>query len=297
MIVRSALTVLLSSAACCALQAQITVNPMVPVAICGSPTLNVSFTANGTYNAGNVFSVELSDASGSFAAPSVIGSVVGTASGSISCTFPAGLTGGTGRAIRVVASDPGEIGDPYTLPLTTVVPSNAGNSATLTVCENAAPFSMLAVLGGTPDAGGMWTSPNGNPCPNLFTPTVDPTGCYTYVAPGIAPCANDAAMLCIMIAAAPDAGTDASLNWCQSAGPIDLLAQLNGTPEPGGVWTDDDATGQLIGGIVNASALAPGTYDFSYTISAPGCAAATAQVTVTIINCAVGPSVPNYPVE
>ncbi|MBX2974055.1 MAG: hypothetical protein KF797_13245, partial [Flavobacteriales bacterium] len=86
------------------LQAQITVDPMAPLSLCGVANVNVGFTAGGTYNAGNAFTVELSDGSGSFAAPAAIGSVAGTGSGTIACAFPAGIVGGSGWAIRVVAS-------------------------------------------------------------------------------------------------------------------------------------------------------------------------------------------------
>jgi hypothetical protein len=48
---------------------QIVVDPMDPIALCGSPTLNVSYEVMNPFDVGNVFNVELSDASGSFAAP------------------------------------------------------------------------------------------------------------------------------------------------------------------------------------------------------------------------------------
>lgn len=456
MLHRTALSVLLLPAAWAAMQAQITVDPMAPVALCGSPTLNVAFTAAGTYNAGNLFTMELSDATGSFAAPTAIGSIAGTGSGSISCTFPAGITGWSGQAIRVVASDPAETGDPYMLPITTVVPpppgqnavvtfcsDNApidltaymagspqtgwtwngplgpfngifdpatdppgvypyetpatapcagstgslaitvtpapdpGTSSTITICADAAPFSMLSVLGGTPEVGGMWTSPGGSPHPNVFIPGTHPAGCYTYTAPGMPPCWNassmlcitvtpamhagdnavvnacstdapfalfgalngspqpggawlspfndpfngqfvpgtsapgcyryviagsgscvaDTAQVCVSVAPAPDAGTNASLNWCLSSGVLDLFAQLGGTPAPGGTWIDTNGTGQLTGNILNAGAVAVGTYAFEYVVGGPSCPDATATVTVTISSCFTGPGIPNYPTE
>lgn len=71
--------------------------------------ISVPFTTSGTYNAGNVFSVQLSDATGSFSFPIVLGnlSLSGTAvSGTIPSTILAGITTGTGYRIRVVSSDP-----------------------------------------------------------------------------------------------------------------------------------------------------------------------------------------------
>jgi hypothetical protein len=67
---------------------------------------SVAYTISGTFNAGNVFTAELSDASGSFAQPLAIGSVTSTSAGSISITIPAGIPTGSGYRIRVTSSDP-----------------------------------------------------------------------------------------------------------------------------------------------------------------------------------------------
>jgi len=86
-------------------------------AVAGSPfqfstsapaaAVNVPYAVTGgTFLAGNVFTAELSDASGSFAAPLNIGSTSATASGTISALIPSGTAAGTGYRIRVVASNP-----------------------------------------------------------------------------------------------------------------------------------------------------------------------------------------------
>lgn len=71
-------------------------------------TFVVNFNASGTFNAGNTFSAELSDASGSFATPTVIGTLNSTSNGalSINCTIPLGTAVGNGYLIRVTSSDP-----------------------------------------------------------------------------------------------------------------------------------------------------------------------------------------------
>lgn len=77
-----------------------------------SQGLDVGFNAVGTYTAGNVFTAQLSDAAGSFASPTVIGSLASTASGAqiVSCTVPNDRPAGTGYRIRVVASAPATTG-------------------------------------------------------------------------------------------------------------------------------------------------------------------------------------------
>lgn len=67
----------------------------------------IDFTSTGVFTAGNSYSVELSDATGSFASPTVIGSLASTAnSGTINFTLPATLATGTGYLMRVVSDNP-----------------------------------------------------------------------------------------------------------------------------------------------------------------------------------------------
>ncbi len=75
-------------------------------------TVKVAFNAAGVYTPGNVFTVQLSNATGSFASPTAIGSVTSNASGvqTITATIPAGQGTGSGYVIRVVSSTPSIIG-------------------------------------------------------------------------------------------------------------------------------------------------------------------------------------------
>lgn len=77
---------------------------------------NVSFTSSGTFAAGNSLTVQLSNASGSFASPTTIGTLTGATveglnpSGTINFTIPSMTSAGTGYLIRVVSSNPAIIG-------------------------------------------------------------------------------------------------------------------------------------------------------------------------------------------
>lgn len=69
-------------------------------------SVTVPFTVNGgTLNAANVFTAELSDANGSFAAPVAIGTANGSTSGTINASIPSNTPTGAGYRIRVVSSD------------------------------------------------------------------------------------------------------------------------------------------------------------------------------------------------
>jgi hypothetical protein len=79
---------------------------------CGGDDLEVNYEVTDvTLNAGNSFTLELSDASGSFASPTTIGTLNGTAtSGVIIGSIPAGTTPGLGYRLRVNSSNDAQIG-------------------------------------------------------------------------------------------------------------------------------------------------------------------------------------------
>ena len=78
--------------------------------LCAGGTLEVPFLVAGSFGMGITFTAELSDAAGSFASPTAIGTAGGTGSGSINAVVPAGTAAGSGYRIRVVGSAPTTIG-------------------------------------------------------------------------------------------------------------------------------------------------------------------------------------------
>lgn len=105
----------------------ITTGVVVGSPFCACTTLNVPFTSTGTFTAGNIYTAQLSNAAGSFAAPVAIGTLVSTANvGVIACTIPCGTPTGAGYRIRVVSSAPAVTGSDNGVNLTinaVVVPS------------------------------------------------------------------------------------------------------------------------------------------------------------------------------
>jgi hypothetical protein len=257
--------------------AQITVDPLPALTVCGAPTLNVSFTTADTYTADNLFTVELSDAAGSFAEPASIGMAPGTGSGTIQCGFPGGLVAGAGHAIRVVASDPPATGEAYVLPITSVIPPDAGADGALTLCNTAAPLDLVQGLGGA-QGGGTWTGPVG-PLVGLFNPAVDPPGIYTYTVAATAPCVDDASTVFVVVMQTPDAGIDAAITVCVTDPPFAMLPELT-SAQPGGVWTTP--TGTAHPNIFEPGVDAPGTYAYTVPGTAP-CPNASAQLQIQVL--------------
>jgi Tfp pilus assembly protein PilE len=81
----------------------IVANNLGVTSLCPGGNTTVSFTTTGTFDAGNTYTVQLSNSSGSFTTPTNIGS--GSTS-PISVTIPLSTTAGTGYKIQVVSSAP-----------------------------------------------------------------------------------------------------------------------------------------------------------------------------------------------
>lgn len=74
-------------------------------------TGTVDFTSVGTFNAGNTYTAQLSDALGDFTTPTVIGTLNSTANnGTINISIPVGTASGSLYRIRIVSSDPAIVG-------------------------------------------------------------------------------------------------------------------------------------------------------------------------------------------
>lgn len=118
----------------------------------GSPVA-VHFTANGNYTAGNVFTAELSDNMGSFAAPGIIGTLTSTTSGTINGTIPGATGSGSNFRIRIVSSMPAVTGtDNGTDLVVLALPVAGAISPVLTdVCSGSGTTLTLSGASGTID--------------------------------------------------------------------------------------------------------------------------------------------------
>jgi hypothetical protein len=74
--------------------------------ICAGTALNIDYNAQGIYDPGNSFMIELSDENGTFATPIVIGGFANVGIGNLDCVLPQGLTQGNGYRVRLVATLP-----------------------------------------------------------------------------------------------------------------------------------------------------------------------------------------------
>lgn len=93
---------------------------------CVGDNFQVKFKAYGNFESGNVFQLELSDASGSFASPSIIGTFPSVFGGVLTGTIPGSITAGTGYRVRITSTLPQitstDNGYDITLSPTTAIP-------------------------------------------------------------------------------------------------------------------------------------------------------------------------------
>ena len=202
---------------------------------------------------------------------------------------PAGQNAGTYHfTYHVFGSGPCP-DDSATVSVNVILPPNAGVDNSVASCTSESSLDLFSVLVGTPDAGGSWNDNDnsGASSGNMFDPSLAGPGIwtFTYVVLGVGPCANDSATVTVNVTNTVSAGTNTAVTVCGADNNIDLLGLLGGSPDPGGAWLDDDATGALTGAFFDATTVAAGTYDFTYAILAlGGCAADSATLTVTVSN-------------
>lgn len=126
--------------------ASLSIGTLASAYVCRNQQLNVPISTEGTFDAGNVFTVQLSDATGSFQNPIVIGS---SSASPVPVQLPLFVPLGSDYRMRVVASSPALTSFPgptltlNDLPTATISGSQsllAGQTATLTITLTGRPL-------------------------------------------------------------------------------------------------------------------------------------------------------------
>ncbi|PHQ28418.1 T9SS type B sorting domain-containing protein [Leeuwenhoekiella nanhaiensis] len=146
--------------------------------------------------------------------------------------------------------------------------SNAGEDSAITFCRDEEETDLLSLISGNPDAGGIW-SPALNSGTSVFNPAIDQEGIYTYTLNN-AQCGSDSSTITISFEDRPNTGLETSLSLCENSPAFNLLEQVNGNPDLGGIWSPALASGT---DIFDPNLDQAGTY--TYSISNKGCEAST----------------------
>ncbi|MBK6542716.1 MAG: hypothetical protein IPG10_15835 [Flavobacteriales bacterium] len=235
----------------------ISIGTVSPVAVCAGSIISVPYTVTGTWGPGNVFAAEMSDASGSFSAPVVIGSVAATTATPFTCTIPVGQAPGTGYRIRITGSAPATISADNGVDITISSGNDAGSDATIALCKNTGIYDLLDLLGGTPDSCGTWTTPNGVPFTGQFDSAANGAGCYTYMANCSVGCPVESSQVCITLVDVANAGQDNTAATCSDS-PQNLFNFVLGGDLTGLFW---DGNTPLV-----TSPVIAGPYELIYVV-------------------------------
>ncbi|MBK8582441.1 MAG: hypothetical protein IPL86_11585 [Flavobacteriales bacterium] len=164
-----------------------------------------------------------------------------------------------------------------TITVTINTPPDPGTPGAITLCSTDSAASLFAQLGGTPDAGGVWTGPSAV-VGGMIDPASMNAGVYTYTVTGTAPCPDESATVTVTINTPPDPGTPGTITLCSTDAATSLFALLGGTPDAGGAWSGPSP---VVGGMINPATMNAGVYTYTVTGTAP-CPDESATVTVTI---------------
>lgn len=135
--------------------------------------------------------------------------------------------------------------DAATIVVSAVEPPDAGLSAAITVCPQAAPFQMIDSLQGSPAFGGTWTL-GGAPHAPIFNPGSDGEGVFCYTVPASLPCPSATACLTITL-------LDAQSPDCISLGVPAGSNTFRFYPNPSNGTLQIDAPGALRAEVLDAA--------------------------------------------
>lgn len=264
---------------------------LTTAAISGSPfcagaSMSVAYTVPCSFTAGNVFTAQLSNAAGSFASPTSIGTLASTTSGTILAILPAAASAGTNYRIRVIGSNPvvngSDNGSNLTInanPVVTTAPTSQQRCNNGTVTFTAATTSTGSVIDWSLN-GFTSTVATGN----AYSPTLTVGSPLTisYRARTTTTACSSAVATVTATAYAPPVTPTAGNN-----GPVCTSTALTlSTPSVTGAtygWTGPNSfTSASQNPAVSASATTAMAGIYSVTITVNGCSSATGSTTVTV---------------
>lgn len=145
--------------------------------------------------------------------------------------------------------------------VTSIFTADAGDDTIASLCTCDAPVSMFSLLDGVPQAGGVWMNGAGNVVDDIFDPSVQFGGTYTYLVDHVN--CSDAADLEIHLEFVGDVGTGGAYLLCEETIELDLFSLLLDEFDTGGTWYSPD-NNPLATSIINPSSSVNGSYTYRF---------------------------------
>ena len=208
--------------------------PSLPNTFCKGDSVTVFYGSSYPLQATNVFTIQLSNASGSFASPTSLGSVTAQTGGSMKVLIPSSLPNGNGYRVRITSSAPALISVDNGFDLA-VGPKPAKPVAT-TVSPVCADDTLKLFAANMSGVTWGWEGPNSfsSSSQNPFIPNVTTAATGDYIVSAIAGgCASkDTVSVTVgIVPVKPVAATNTPI--CAGS----LLALTASTSTPGVSWT------------------------------------------------------------
>ncbi|WP_276134998.1 T9SS type A sorting domain-containing protein [Polluticoccus soli] len=248
---------------------------------CPGDSVHVAFTTTQPMQAGNVFTLQLSNAFGSFATPTNIGTLTGTTNGTIHGKLP-NVTPGTGYRVRITSTNPARISQDNGVDIkvvTTLGSIFAGSNSP--ICEDAT--LNLTASGGLPVTTFTWSGP-GSYTSSSQNPSITgalPSHSGDYIVTALTNGCSVKDTVTVLVKPKPAVPT------ANNNGPVCEGASINLTANsttPGALynWTGPNSftAGQQNPTIATTVLAHTGT--FSVTASLNGCTSAAGTTNVTI---------------
>ncbi|HEX4888336.1 MAG TPA: gliding motility-associated C-terminal domain-containing protein [Luteibaculaceae bacterium] len=173
--------------------------------------------------------------------------------------------------------------------ITLETPKNPGIGIDSAVCQTSGALNIFNLIRNGPQPGGTLQETTSSGAFNnpQFVPANTTPGTYVFTyqfGPGAA-CPAASSTVRVTVTAPPNAGVPTTSTVCNSAGVINLFDRLNGSPQPGGTWTNQSGAGTLSGNNFDVTGLPEGSYNFVYTLPpSNGCAASSTTLTLQVVN-------------
>ncbi|WP_276133692.1 gliding motility-associated C-terminal domain-containing protein [Polluticoccus soli] len=252
--------------------------------LCVGDTISVPYTVwPGFFSAGNVFTLQLSNATGSFASPLNLATKTSTTSDFITCVVPAGITPGSGYRLRIIASNPGYVfpDNGRNISIGSSIPAKPVATNNGPLCAPGATLNLSASTA-TTGVTWQWSGPNGFAATTANTSTsnllVNAAGDYIVTAILLGCTSSDTTTVVVNSKPAKP-GTTSNAPLC-SGNTLNLTAN-SVTPGVSYTWTGPSFTSALQNpSRANSQPAMSGMY--IVTASLNGCSSAPDTVNVTI---------------